>query len=316
MFHIPTTTSNKLALGIALAGVLAAPAAAHAATPASVSAAAKAGVQAEVHLHRAADLAAKTDRAAQRRTRALMARSRGELKRAVGITRALAASADTPAEANVAGRLATTVTGGLSTDMTLQSRITVAAGGPVETIAATSLVNDVKMQKALLDEVLAAAARAGAERAQVAIDAGGEAVTALSQEVEAAARAAAADLGARAQASADLAVALGTDALRTTAATAARIDDQATHGTDAAAQRVRDVLSDAAGRIATLVAATRIEAHPVTVGGDATTLGDLADLNLRATVSLLATTGGDAAGDVPTGPAAGGMLSGLLGVRR
>jgi hypothetical protein len=280
-------TTSKTALTIAAVGALALPGAAQADTDASASAAAQASASAELHLDGAADLADSTSAAAQATARTLVSRSRGDLKTAVKHTRTLLASATTPDELDAAARIAIQVNTTLRGDANLLSRIAIESKGRLEGQAARALISDIRMQKALIAATLKTAGEQIGDDAQTALEAGADAVEALTAEVTVAAdTAASANVAGRARASADMAVAIGTDALSTSADALTTIKAETATTAQDATQRLRDGLVDAAARIASAVGNTGIDEHRVKLGGHGLIrLGKLADIGVEITGS-------------------------------
>ncbi|MBW3607707.1 MAG: hypothetical protein KY463_05030 [Actinobacteria bacterium] len=310
---------SNLALSMAVVSALALPGVAQAETTASISAAAKASARAELHVERAGRLAGDTSAAAQARATALLSRSRGEIRTAVATTRTLVAKARTTSEVSAAAQVAAQVSSTLLRDAELQSKLAIEADGRLESQAAKSLVSDVRVQRAIVTAVLRLAAKHADERAKVALQAGGDAVNALSGQVKFAAEtAASADLGVGSQASADMAVAIGTDALSKSVKTVVAIEAGAQGTVQDAAQDVRQGVANATGRIAAVVNGTLIDAHRVTLGGHGTiTLGALVKLSVQASASASGSTGhgGVQAEASARASGASGGLAGILGIR-
>jgi len=305
--------SRNAALVLALVGALALPGAAQAQTTASVSAVAKASVRGEAHLVSAQRLADQTGSLAQARARALVARGSAEIHTAMSRTQALMASADSTKQVKAAARAGMRMSSTLSRAARLRSEIAIEASGRLERQAAAGLVDDVRMQQAVLVGSLSTAVENAAPSAQAALKGARHAARALGVEVQAAARtAASSQVTAAGKASGELAVGIATQALRANAKTVSQMQAGIDSSTQDAVQRLREDLAHTAAGVAATIQATSIDTEQVTVPGPGLiTLGSLAQLGIQATASTSVTADAHS----PAGQAqASGQASGTLGL--
>jgi hypothetical protein len=316
MFVKDDSQLSKAAVALAIAGALALPGVAQASTNADAKVAAEAGAHASVHVEQVARLADETGAAAQARARALVNRSRGELRRAVARTRTLLEEAQAPVQVDVAARTAIRVSSTLAHDSELQAKIAMDGTGKLERQASKALIGNVHMQQAVISAALHRVGARAEQGAQDGVRAGEATVRMLSRQIEAAAATAASvRVGARAQASADLAVAIGTDALSANAQAVSELQARVTGETQESMARVRQGLADTAERIAGVVSKVRIDDNLVSLDGHGRiSLGELTRLGVQMTAS----TSVDAQMSGPSAGAQGqaNIVAGLLGGRR
>jgi hypothetical protein len=290
-------TRNLSALTL-VAAALALPAGAQASPSVSADATIKASARAELHLEQAQQLVNDTGAAAQVKARALLARSRSELRSAVVKAGALAEQADTDAAVDAAVTANVQVSSTLAADAEKLANIAIEGKGRLESKAAAALVSDMRMARNVLTKTIALAGRAGAatdavleaakqeqQDTTVAVDASAEVVSSL-------------DVGAKAKASADVAVGMGTQAIAAAAQQAQTIESRVEGSAKTTLVSLQQLLSGAAARISNTIAASNIGDDEVTVSGHGNvTLSTLAKLGLDLTGSAAVTApgpGGDA----------------------
>lgn len=262
----------------------------------SASAVAHASAQANASLRHAARLAVHSHRLSPH-ARAILRRSRRELRRAADQAVAATASAQSAAQVQAAAQADAAVSQALMQNAKLLAQITLHTSASVQSQAAEDLLADVQMQSAALRATIRMAADQVGAQAREALHAACVEVSATSLEVRTASTlAASSNVNGSAQASADLAVATGTDAIADAAATASKL--AATVQADGQAQwaQLEQMLSDAASQIQVAVTDSGTAQDTVTVDGRGpTTLGTLAQASVNATSSSSVGYGGGTA---------------------